>query len=80
MLEATLGLTFGADMAAERERLRQDWSPVRPRSEQLVPCQPSTASASSTKDITSAIAGKYLVMADADSCSVGVSIRVARRR
>jgi hypothetical protein len=31
MLEATLGLTFGADRLAERERLRQVWARVRPR-------------------------------------------------
>jgi hypothetical protein len=31
MLEATLGLTFGADKLAERERLRQVWARVRPR-------------------------------------------------
>jgi hypothetical protein len=31
MLEATLGLTFGAGMLAERERLRQVWARARPR-------------------------------------------------
>jgi hypothetical protein len=31
MFEGTLGLTFGADKLAERERLRQVWARVRPR-------------------------------------------------